>query len=153
MSKTVFSKIFDILVTVAVCLAVIVALLWFVHTFNVFELPEFIDSFFASDTPDTEKKDAFEENLLQLLESENYTEGEYEYITLTSDKALQLLTSIDVVSDYFWKVETIVEYDGSARTQIHNIYKQGDKIRFETKDDLSDFTTIIFESKQLRKTT
>ena len=39
MSKTVFSKILDILVTVAVCLSVIVALLWFVHTFNVFELP------------------------------------------------------------------------------------------------------------------
>lgn len=143
MNKSVFSKIADIFLTVVICFAVIIALLWFVHTFNVFELPDFIESFFSTEKSSVEKKDEFEENLLKLLESESYTEGEYKYVTLTSDKALQLLASISVSSDYFWEVETTVEYDDDARVQLHKIYKQGNKVRFDTSDESTDFTTII----------
>ena len=149
MNKSVFAKIADIFLTVVICFAVIIALLWFVHTFNVFELPDFIDSFFTTENTSVEKKDAFEENLLKLLESENYTDGEYKYVTLTSDRALQLLTSVGVSSDYFWEVETTVEYDDSKRVQLHKIYKQGNRVRFDTTDESTDFTTIISDAESV----
>lgn len=146
MKGTVFTKIIDVILTLLVCVLLVIALVWFVHTFNVFELPDFIENIFASDNVDSEKHDVFEENLLALMETQQYLDGDYQFVSLTKDKAIQLLSSINPVTNFFWEVETDFVYGNDSRKQLHRIYKRGDQIRIDTIEDGEDLTTVYSDS-------
>lgn len=146
MKGNALTKTIDVLITLLICVLLIVALVWFVHTFNVFKLPAFIENIFVSDNVGDDKRDAFEENLLALMESQQYVSGEYQFVSLTNDKAIQLLSSITPVSDFFWEVETSFSYENDLRKQLHRIYKRGEQIRIDTIEDGEDLTTVFSDS-------
>ncbi len=142
MRTTLIAKIIDIALTLVACVLIIVALIWFVHTFDVFELPEFVERFFENDNPTDDVYNEFDNNLLALIEAQPYINGDYEYIKLTPDKALQLLSSVTVEENFYWEVKTTVTHSSDSRTQLHKIYKSGDSVRIDTSEEEIDFTTI-----------
>lgn len=145
MNKTTVAKIADIVLSLLILAAVILALLWFVHAFNVFKLPAFIENVFWPKEEPKETTDVYEEKLIALVEKQPYISGEYELVTLTADKALELLSGVVPVSDFFWNVETTYRHDSDIRTQKHMIYKKGDKVRVDTVEDGSDTTTVFLD--------
>lgn len=147
MRGTVFAKVFDIALTLIACALVLLALGWFVHTFNVFELPPFMERFFGSDDNNAVNNDAFENNLLELIESSVDPNKDYEYVALSPEKAAQLLSSLEPVSDFFWEVETTFTRGSVSRTQLHKIYKQGERVRIDTVEEGLDLTTVIAKGK------
>lgn len=137
-----FSKVIDVILTFVACVLFISALTWFVHTFEIFDLPDFVENVFWG-PPKSNGQDEFEQNLLELMEKEPYIDGAYEYVRFTPDKALQLLSSVTPTSDFFWQVETIVSYGDASRTQLYKIYKKGEKVRVDTTEENSDLTTVF----------
>lgn len=146
MKASILTKILDVLLALVICFAVIVALLWFVHTFNVFKLPGFVIKFFDGDSVSIDVQDTFETDLLTLIESQSYMEGEYEYVRLTGEKAHDLLSSFAPVNNYYWEVETTVTSGAENRVQNHRIYKRGEDVRIDTVDNDSDLTTVYSDN-------
>lgn len=147
MSSTFVRKVIDFIITFIIVALVAIALLWFVHTFNVFELPDFIERLIEPETEYIDPSYDSEEELLALIESEEYISGEFSYVSLTADKAKQLLRSIPVAENYYWKVETSTLFGGLSRTQTHSFYKQNGKVRIDTDDNGASFTTIFAGGK------
>lgn len=147
MSSTFARKVIDVLITVVIVVLIAFALLWFVHTFNVFELPLFIRRILEPDIEQVSTVDRSEADLLELIESEEYISGDYTYVSLTADKAKQLLRSVPQAESFYWNVETAMTYGGSVRTQKHFVYKQNDKIRVDTEEDGTMLTTVFADGK------
>lgn len=145
MKRTFLAKVIDVLITLAIIVAISVALLWFVHSFNVFDLPDFIDSMFGSSDHTPQEADEYEKSFLELIESSSYAEDAYDYIKLDKSRALELLASVEPVSEFFWHVETVYSYKGANRSQQHRIYKKGDRVRVDTSDVNID-TTSVFDN-------
>lgn len=147
MGSTFAKKVIDVVITVVFVLLIAFALLWFVHTFNVFELPMFIRRFIEQDSGYVTNVDSSEVDLLSLIESEDYVSDNYTYVSLTANKAKQLLKSVPQPSNYYWQVETSFSYAGEQRKQKHFIYKQNDKIRVDTDENGIVFTTVFSEGR------
>ncbi len=148
--KPMISKVLNILILTVCVVSALVALLWFVHTFDVFTLPSFIDDFFDRDSSYENTTAAFEEELLSILSKQSNFDGEYEYVTLSVDNAVSLLNSIDATADFFWSVRTDVKISDFVRTQSHSIYKSENKIRIDTPENGADYTTIISNGSVVR---
>lgn len=144
MKNNIFSKIFNALLSVIVFIAIFSCLIWFIHTFNIFPLPENIENLFWSNSENKVNLDEIENRILELLDEGGMSDdGEYEYLLLTPEKATELLGDFKKCDKYYWEVETSTTSLGNTRKQIHRIYKSGDKIRVDTVDDFSDFTTVF----------
>ncbi len=135
-------KIIDILLTLFACVLLIFCLAWFVYTFDVFELPQFVEGFFSHNDND-EGLDESEENLLKLIESQSYIGGDFKPIEVTADRALEIISALPTDDEFFWCVETETQYKGKKRVQTHEIYKKGNKVRVDTSEDGRDYTTIF----------
>lgn len=144
---TFIRKTVDVLITLIIVVLLVLAFIWFVHTFDVFELPSFITKIIDPVEEYTENDDEFENELLSLLESEEYIRDEYTYLTVTLDKAEKLLSSVKHTTDYFWKVETSVKYGDDSRTQTHTIYKKGNSTRIDTEEYGGYITNIFANGK------
>ncbi|MBE6700991.1 MAG: hypothetical protein E7582_03785 [Ruminococcaceae bacterium] len=144
MKRSVFSKIFDAIITVIVVVSLLFALAWFVHSFNIFKLPPFIAYIFEGNTSDI-SSDMYEKNFIALISDTDFKESEYDFVTLTSESAYDLLSAIEPETNFYWEVETVYSYDYSSRKQIHRIYKKGDKIRIDTSDDEIDTTILLVD--------
>lgn len=135
-------KIIDILLTLFVCVLLVFSLAWFVYTFDVFELPQFVESIFSRKNSD-EGIDESEENLLKLIESQSYIGDSFKPVEVTIDRALEILSALPVDNEFFWRVVTETQYKGKARIQTHEIYKKGNKVRVDTSEEGRDYTTIF----------
>ncbi len=142
MRTSLIARIMDIALTLVAFVLIVVALVWFVHTFDVFELPRFVERLFEKERQIDDVYNEFDNNLLALIESEPYIDGDYEYVRLTEEKALQLLSSVRVRENFYWEVETAVSLSSEVRTQLHKIYKSGDNVRIDTTEEGLDFTTV-----------
>lgn len=147
MSSTFARKVIDVIITVVIVVLVAFSLLWFVHTFNVFEIPDFIRRIIEPDTDYSVTVDRSEADLLALIESEEYIGSDYTYVSLAADKAKQLLRSVPHTNSFYWNVEVEVSYGGSVRTQEHSIYKKNDKVRVDTEEDGTMLTTVFADGK------
>ena len=147
-----FSRLFNALFIILLFSVIVLCLIWFIHTFNIFPLPNKIENLFWSSVEDKENLDEIENSVLELLDDSFYKEsGEYEYLTLTPDKATELLKSFKKCDKYFWEVETFSGTSENLRRQLHRIYKSGSKIRVDTVDDFTDSTTVFSDANTFIK--
>ncbi len=146
MNGSLFAKIRDIVLTVVVLVVAVIAIVWFIHTFNVFKLPDFVTVIFEPHQQTDEMTDEREKQLLNLFENGFDSDDGYELAKLTKEKASEVLSSIVPLDDFFWEVETTVSYADDTRTQRHNIYKRGDKVRIDTADE-QNTTTVFSDGK------
>lgn len=147
MKKGTLQKIVDALFVLLIISVVFFALIWFVHAFDIFPIPKSIENLFFSDNKnDTAIND--DGKILELL-PDSFQSGEHEYnfLTLTSEKASQLLSSLSKNDDsYFWEVETVSGIGKNKKTQTHRVYKKFDKVRVDTTDKITDTTTVFSDS-------
>ena len=140
-------KIIDVLLTLIAVILVVFALIWFVYTFDVFELPQFVLNIIEHDESVGESVVGYESDLLSLIESESYIDDSYSYVTVTADKAERLLSSIKPSDNYFWLVETKVTHGNRSRTQQHYVYKKGELTRIDTEENGNVVTNIFAKGK------
>lgn len=148
MKNKIFSKFFSAIFILLIFLIVVLGIIWFIHTFNIFPLPSKIENFFWSSSEKEENLDEIENNVLELLE-DSFLEDveEYDYLTLSPEKVTELLKNFEKCDKYFWKVETVSGTDNNTKVQLHCIYKKGSKVRIDTTDDFTDSTTLFFDNK------
>ena len=144
MKNGMLQRITDAILILLMLLVVFFALVWFVHAFDIFPLPAPIEKLLGEkgnyETPTDD-----DDRVLELFRDNiNLEEHDYNLLTLTTEKASELLSSFSAESStYFWEVETTSGSGNSKIIQKHKIYKKDNKTRIDTVDASSD-TTVVF---------
>lgn len=152
MENKVFSKIVNAFWLIFIFAVVALGLLWFAYTFNIFSFRDSISSFLESGELSEESDVQLENKILHLIDaSYDLEEDQYTYLELSSDKARELLYSFEPPENCYWEVETVSGVAKDKKTQVHRIYKKGDKIRVDTVDKFVDTTTVFSGSETVIK--
>ena len=138
------SKVFDIFLTVLIITLVLIALVWFIHTFDIFSLPDKIENFFWPQH-ECDANDEIESKVVELISKSALEDDKFDFLVLTPSKATDLLKKIEIPEKFYWEVETTSQTGDDKRIQFHRIYKSGNKIRIDTTDDFIDTTTVFFD--------
>lgn len=142
-------KAIDIVITLIIVVSVVSAFFWFVYTFDVFKLPSFIADIFDRDQRYADSEVTLDDDLLKLLETEEYIDEEYSCLLITPEKAKKLLSSVLNTDSYYWIVETVVKYGDASRIQRHSVYKKGDSVRIDTEEEDSRVTNIFSDERNV----